>query len=127
MQIINILDEAAPCKICGSDLTVLGKFIYLGVASNTANQKDERCKCTTCQTEFITHYDFFDAEGHINSFIFSGDVNDPTYNWQDKLTPEQKEEIGKHLFTCKICSGRMDEEVTSDAWLASLLHNYKKS
>ena len=126
MQIVNILEETAPCKICGTDLSVLGKFTYLGVANNTARQKDERCKCNTCHTEFITHYDFFDKDGHINNFIFSGDINDPTYNWQDQLTPEQTKEIGEHLLTCKICNDRLNEEVTSDAWLASLLHNYKK-
>ena len=126
MQTVNIQAETAPCKVCKSDLAILGRFTYLGVTINSARQKDERCKCNSCHTEFILHYDFFDKEGHINSFIFSGDVNDPTYNWQDQLTPEQTKEIGEHLCSCKICNDRLNEEVISDAWLASLLHNYKK-
>ena len=126
MQIVNNQDETVPCKVCGTDLTVLGNFIYLGVTTNYPRQKDEKCKCNKCHTEFTLHYDFFDKDGHVNSFVFGGDVNDPSYNWQDQLIPDQKKEIGEHLYTCKICNERLNEEVTSDAWLASLLHNYKK-
>jgi hypothetical protein len=104
----------------------LGNFIYLDFTKNSPRQKDEQCKCTQCGTEFTLHYDYFDAEGHINSFVFNGDINDSTYNWQDQLTPEQTKEIAEHLASCDICNGRLTDEMASDAWLASLLHNYKK-
>lgn len=126
MQKINILDETAPCSNCGIDLTLLGNFTYLGITKNFPRQKNEQCKCSACGMEFTLHYDYFDAGGHINSFVFNGDVNDPTYNWQDQLTPEQTKEIGEHLSSCDTCNQRLDNEISSDAWLASLLHNYKK-
>jgi hypothetical protein len=126
MQTVNNQDESASCTVCNSDLTVLGSFTYLGVTINYPRQKDENCKCNKCNTEFILHYEFFDKDGHVNNFIFGGDVNDPTYNWQDQLTSDQKKEIGQHLYSCLICNERLNEEVTSDAWLASLIHNYKK-
>jgi hypothetical protein len=125
MQKVNILDETAQCS-CGASLTVLGSFIYLGTTVNSPHQKDEQCKCVACGEEFTLHYDFFDDEGHINSFVFNSDVNDPSYNWQDQLTPEQTKEIGEHLLSCRVCGQRLDNEMSSDAWLASLLHNYKK-
>ena len=126
MQIINNQDETASCKVCDSDLTVLGSFTYLGVTFNFPRFKNEQCRCNKCQTEFTLHYELFDKDGHINNFVFGGDINDTTYNWQDQLTIYQKEEIGEHLRTCQICIERLNDEVTSDAWLASLLHNYKK-
>lgn len=126
MQKVNILDETALCSKCGADLTLLGNFTYLGITVNSSRQKDEQCKCTACGTEFTLHYEYFDSEGHINSFVFNGDVNDPSYNWQDQLTPEQTKEIGEHLSSCCTCNQRLDNEISSDAWLASLLHNYKK-
>jgi hypothetical protein len=126
MQIVNIAFESVPCSVCELNLSELGNFIYLGPTKNSPRQKDEQCKCTKCGTEFILHYDYFDADGHINSFVFNGDINDHSYNWQDQLTPEQTKEIAEHLATCSICNDRLNEAITSDAWLASLLHNYKK-
>ena len=126
MQVINITDDSALCSQCGSDLGELGSFIYDHVTTNTASQKDEQCRCKKCDTPFILHYDFFDSDGHINSFVFTGDVNDPSYNWQDVLTEEQKKEIGTHLLSCPSCAERLDEELITDAWLASLIHSEKK-
>ena len=127
MQIVNIMsEESTPCSVCGRNLNELGNFVYLGFTKNSLREKDEQCKCTKCGTEFIMHYDYFDSDGHINSFVFNGDINDPSYNWQDQLTSEQTIEIAEHLTTCNVCSNRLNDEIASDAWLASLLHNYKK-
>jgi hypothetical protein len=126
MQIVNLKDDVVHCSVCGTNLAILGTFTHIGVKNNTPNSKDELCQCNKCKNEFVLHYDFFDEEGHVNSFIFGGDINDPEYNWQDQLTLEQKEAIGKHLKTCKICNERLINEVASDAWLASLVHGIKK-
>ena len=125
MQIANLNEDLIPCSKCGTNLSVLGSFVHIGVKENTYQKKDEICKCKKCGTEFIIHYEFFDEEGHVNSFVFSGDINDLEYNWQDQLTDEQKKAIGEHLKTCEICNKRLVEEVASDAWLASLLHKNK--
>jgi hypothetical protein len=127
MQTVDIMSESSPCSTCGSNLSELGNFIYLGITKNFPREKDEQCKCTKCGTEFTLHYDYFDDERHINSFVFNGDINDPTYNWQDQLTPEQINEIAEHLTSCNICSDRLNEEMASDAWLASLLHNHSRT
>jgi len=126
MQTVNLIDDLSPCSKCETNLSILGKFVHTGVKENTARMKEEICKCLTCGEEFILHYDFFDEKGHVNSFVFGGDVNDPSYNWQDQLTEDQKKEIGEHLKTCEICNKRLIDEATSDAWLASLLHSNKK-
>jgi uncharacterized protein with PIN domain len=125
MQIANLNDDLIPCSKCGVNLSVLGSFVHVGVKENTSRKKDEICKCKNCGTEFILHYAFFDEEGHVNSFVFSGDINDPEYNWQDLLTPEQSKAIGEHLKICEICNKRLIDEVASDAWLASLIHKVK--
>jgi DNA-directed RNA polymerase subunit RPC12/RpoP len=122
-QIVNNTDEKVPCANCGQNLAELGNFTYTGTTTNLATQKDEECKCKKCGQHFILRYHYFDEEGHINSFVFNGDINDPTYNWQDQLILEQKKAIGAHLKTCDSCMKRMTEEALSDAWLASLIHN----
>jgi len=125
MQVVNLNEDLIPCSKCGVNLSVLGSFIYIRMKENTPRIKEEICRCKKCGTEFILHYDFFDEEGHVNSFVFSGDINDLKYNWQDQLTDEQKKAIGEHLKTCEICNKRLVDEVASDAWLASLLHKGK--
>ena len=127
MQIVNVSEEEAFCKSCGSNLVELGNFEYCGSTLNSSREKDEQCKCKKCGALFTLHYDLFNPDGHIQSFVFSGDVNDPAFNWQDILTDEQKQEIGTHLKSCKTCSDRLTEAIISDAWLASLLHNGKKN
>jgi uncharacterized protein with PIN domain len=126
MQIVNLNEDVVPCSKCHINLSVLGSFTHIGVKENTALKKDEICRCNKCGMEFILHYEFFDKEGHVNSFVFSGDINDPEYNWQDQLTEEQKIAIGDHLKTCALCNKKLIDEVASDAWLASLVHRIKK-
>ena len=111
------------CAKCGNGITELGQHKFTGKSTNTPTTKEELCTCGKCGKEFLLHYDFFDQEGHINSYIFIGDVNDAAYNWQDQLTAEQKGEIGKHLGGCPVCRDRLDHEVITDAWLASLIHS----
>jgi hypothetical protein len=123
MQIMHNTDDDAPCSNCGQNLAELGSFIYTGITINGSRQKDEECQCKKCGQHFILQYSYFDDKGHINAFVFNGDVNDPSYNWQDQLTPDQRKEIGSHLKTCKICMDKLTEETLSDAWLAYLLHN----
>jgi hypothetical protein len=123
MQIIDNTDEEAPCSNCGENLAELGSFTYEGITVNSAIHKEEECQCKKCGQHFILRYRFFDEDGHVNAFVFNGDINDPTYNWQDQLTLEQKKSISDHLKTCEICIQKMTDETLTDAWLASLIHN----
>ena len=125
LQIANVSEEEVPCSACQNNLIELGHHIFTGKSTNTPTQKDEVCTCKVCGKEFLLHYEFFDKDGHINSFVFNGDVNNPSYNWQDQLTTEQKKAIGEHLNNCVACSDRLEHEIISDAWLASLLHSKK--
>ena len=127
MQFVNLNDDEAPCSKCGTNLATLGTFRLVEEKESTSREKKELCKCTNCGKDFILHYDLFDKDNHINNFVFGGDVNDPAYNWQDQLTKSQKIEIGEHLKTCTICNGRLINEITSDAWLASLIHGSSRS
>jgi len=126
MQTIHNLDEKIPCKNCGQDLTEIGNFVYTGVTVDSPRKKNEECACRKCGEHFIIQYRYFDEKNHIKAFVFNGDINDPTYNWQDQLTSEQKKEISDHLLICDICKERLDEETLTDAWIASLLHSQNK-
>ena len=126
MQIININDDQALCEKCGAHLNVLGKFTYIEDQERTPRTKSELCTCNSCGAEFTLQYDLFTPEGHISGFIFSGDVNDPTYNWQDQLTDGQKKEIGEHLKGCAICNEKLNHTITSEAWFSSIIHAKKK-
>ena len=123
MQIVKNTDDTAPCSQCRQNLAELGKFTYTGTTVNSVTQKDEECVCKNCEQHFILRYQYFDENGHVNAFVFNGDINDPTYNWQDQLTSEQRKNIGAHLKTCEVCMKKITEEALSDAWLASLIHN----
>jgi len=125
MQIVNISEESVICDKCQSSIG-LGNFTYIKDHSQDARTKQELCSCNNCEAEFILQYDFFNAEGHINPYIFGGDVNDPTYNWQDQLTPDQQKEIGTHLSACSLCSDKLTHEMGIEAWLASMIHSKKK-
>lgn len=125
MQIVNINEHLAVCAKCNSSIG-LGNFTYIRDYTQKPRMKQELCTCNNCDIEFILQYDFFDSDDHINPFIFGGDVNDPTYNWQDQLTEDQQKEIGAHLSGCKKCSERLTHEMSIEAWLASLIHSKKK-
>jgi hypothetical protein len=121
-QIAQISEETVPCSTCGNNVIELGHHAFTGHSKNSPTQKDEECLCRLCGKEFLLHYEFFDVDGHVNNFVFNGDINNPAYNWQDQLTVDQKNIIGEHLRTCSICSDRLEHEIISDVWLASLMH-----
>jgi hypothetical protein len=122
MQIIKGLTKKVFCRICQNDLTQLGHFEYLQLTDDTPVYKDEHCTCNRCGTEFLLRYELFTPQKHINPLVFSQDINDPTFNWQDQFTKEQLHEIQAHLKTCKRCSNILEEELLSDAWFANFMH-----
>lgn len=125
LQVINISDEQALCTGCGSDLLDIINFQYDGQTITTPTCSEEMCSCKKCKTKFLIRYDLFDQEGHINQRVFTGDINNNDYNWQDNLSEEQKGAISKHLKECKTCQDRLEDETLKDAWFSSIIHNNK--
>jgi hypothetical protein len=123
MQIVYNTEIQCECSKCGNNLAGLGNFTYTGFSIDTANKKEEFCKCKKCGKIFILRYEYFNEKGHIKPFIFNGDVNDSTYSWQDQLTTDQRIAITSHIKTCVICTNRMTEEILSDTWFASIIHS----
>jgi hypothetical protein len=121
MQIININDDIALCKQCGTNIVDVANFIFSGKVNTTDTYIEELCKCQHCNTEFFLHYDIFDPSGHIYSKIFTEDINNINYNWQDALTDAQKRIVSDHLGTCKECLNRLSQEMLTDAWLKSFI------
>jgi len=126
LQRVNINDEESTCRKCGQVLTELRSFIYAGETADAATSKDELCKCSKCGTLFVLHYDYFDKNGHVFDKIFSGDINSPESNWQDRLSEEQRQAISEHLKDCKICQERLEEEILTDAWLTSFINDLRR-
>jgi hypothetical protein len=114
MQIININDNDATCKQCGTNIVDIANFIFSG-------EVEEHCKCNHCHTNFLLHYDIFDPSGHIDSKIFTEDINNANYNWQDSLTEDQKKVVSDHLAGCPECLDRLSQEMLTDAWLKSFI------
>ena len=125
-QIININQESAPCQQCGSNLIDITNFSYDGQTVSTASIREELCRCKKCGTLFTLHYDLFDPEGHIYSKVFTEDINNSSYNWQDSLTEDQKKAIADHLQNCPICVDRLSHEMLTDAWLKSFITTLRK-
>jgi hypothetical protein len=126
-QIVNINQKSAPCQQCGSNLIEITNFSYAGETTSTSAAREELCKCKNCGSTFILHYDLFDSEGHIYSKVFTEDVNNPSYNWQDSLTEDQKKAIAGHLQHCSVCVDRLSHELLTDAWLKSFITNLRKT
>ena len=126
LQRVNIGDETAHCRKCGSGISSLTEFVYDGDSISDATSREELFECTSCGEKFILHYDLFDPHGHVYSRIFTGDPNNLSYNWQDLLTPEQQKAISDHLLECKICQDRLSEETLSDAWFSSFLQDLRR-
>jgi transcription elongation factor Elf1 len=127
MQIVDINEATVPCVICGSNLIDITNFMYDGQTTSTATYREERCKCKQCGTLFILHYNLFDENGHVYSKVFTEDINNPTYNWQDALTEEQKAKISEHLQHCEICVDRLSHEILTDAWLKGFINDLRKN
>jgi hypothetical protein len=125
-QTVDINNDTAKCTECGARITHIPHFKYDGKNRSGATYREELCKCSTCNTKFIMHYDLFDSEGHIFSKVFTGDINDPNYNWQDSLTQDQKKAISEHLKSCPKCQDRLSEEILSDAWLSNVMDELRK-
>jgi hypothetical protein len=124
-QIVNINLDEVFCKNCGLNLIDIANYQYDGHSSSTSTALEEDCKCR-CGALFILHYDLFDEEGHVYSKIFTGDINNLDYNWQDSLTEDQKIIISKHLEHCPICIDRLSEEELTDAWLRDFINTLRK-
>ena len=122
LQKINIEQRHATCKNCGNSILELNHFRYAGKTVTAPRYFEELCVCSECGANFLIHYDIFDSYGHINPRTFSGDVNNPEYNWQDSLTEEQKGLIAEHLKACPVCCDRLSEETLEDAWFAGIIH-----
>jgi hypothetical protein len=58
--------------------------------------------------------------------VFTGDVNNPNFNWQELLTPAQKKAVELHVEGCQECKGRMNNEVLTDAWFSSFMNDLRK-
>lgn len=119
-QKVNIIDEHAVCIKCKAK--IFDDFKFTGKMILEPTFREELCVCGNCEAEFIIHYDLFDKNGHIEPRIFTGDVNDPKYNWQDSLSDEQKKVIAIHLRGCEECKNRLADEILTDALFASLIH-----
>jgi len=126
LQKVDICDEHAVCRHCGSSLSDLSNFVYADECETGPRHKDELCKCNSCGMHFVLHYDLFDEKGHILEKVFVGDINSREYNWQDILTDEQKKAISEHLTECKTCQERLEEEILTDAWFASFMEDLRK-
>lgn len=123
LQKINITEAHAACRVCGTDIMELNNFRYAGKTITEPRFFEELCVCLGCNATFLIHYDIFDRAGHINPRTFTGDVNNPDYNWQDSLTDAQKNLIAEHLSFCPVCRDRLSEEILSDAWFAGIIHS----
>jgi len=125
-QKININDEEATCAHCKGSLSRLADFAYDGQRTNSPTYTNELCKCRKCGTPFIMHYDLIDADGHIMPQVFTEDVNNPNYNWQDILDEAQKKAISDHLAACEKCQELLNEETLTNAWFAKLIKDLRK-
>lgn len=122
MYIVNINEEEALCKKCGADIMDIKNIAYDGKYKVDPKYREELCHCKSCNTKFIMHYDIFDKNGHVCSRVFSEDINNPEFHWQDLYTDVQVKGIIAHMVSCKICQDKLSEEILNDAWLASVIH-----
>jgi len=126
MQLVDINKENH-CDTCGASITHIPNFKYAGTFTTGATYRNEECVCTQCGTHFIMHYELFDPEGHIYSKVFTGDINNLNYNWQELLTKEQLDVIARHLSECTVCQDRLSEEILTDAWFSDFLNQIRKN
>lgn len=126
-QKVNISQDHAYCQKCHADILDIINFRYGGKIILEPTFREELCECRHCGTPFVIRYDLFDEDGHIEPRVFTGDSNDPEYNWQEKLSENQKEVIACHLRGCKECQERLEAEMLTDAWFASIIHQGGKN
>lgn len=126
LQIVSVNKNKESCRHCGVDLLDITNFIYNQKTLPKPTYWEELCKCRSCNCQFILHYDIFDSEGHIYSRIFSEDINNVNYNWQEALIDSQKSKIAQHLEHCKTCCDRLSQEILTEAWLKDFMQNLRK-
>ncbi len=126
LQHINICNEDEYCIHCKSNILDLANFTYEGEVKSEPTYWEELCVCKSCNTSFIIHYDIFDAKGHIFSRVFSEDINDINYKWQETLTDAQKDIIAEHLENCEKCRKRLCAEILSNAWFSNFMDELRK-
>lgn len=125
LQRVDVSKNKAFCDKCGASILDITNFEYLGRTKNEPRFKEETCACKHCRTKFILIYHLFTPQEHVNPLVFSEDINDADYNWQDNLTDKQKQEIAAHLRQCSLCYEKLDEERLADSWFASIVHGVK--
>jgi hypothetical protein len=89
LHIININKEKALCSKCGANILDIANVTYEKNTKSDPRYQEELCHCKVCETKFIMHYDFFDKDGHIWSRVFSEDINNPKFRWQELFVKEQ--------------------------------------
>ena len=126
LQHVDVSKEEVLCQKCEADILDMANFTYAEKYVAKPTYWEELCKCKVCGTLFVMHYDIFDPEGHVYPRVFTEDINNPDYKWQDTLTDEQKRNLSEHLEACHICKERLSAEMLSDAWLGSFMENLRK-
>ena len=126
VQVVKSATDSEPCRACGRDIADVGNFRCTGSFENSAMSRREYFQCK-CGNIFAIDYRFFDPDGHINSLVFTGDCNSPEFDFFEFLTHEQKQLIMNHYNTCKVCQGRRDETMMTDALFADWIHRLRQA
>jgi len=126
LQVVDINEEIVLCRICGTNIVDIANYIFDNETIAEPYYWEERCTCKGCANNFILRYNVFDKEGHIYSSVFSEDINNPEYNWLDKLSDSQKEVITEHITACEVCRERLSQELLADAWLKELIESLRQ-
>ena len=124
-QIVDINEDIVLCDHCGTNLIDVANYTFDGNTVSESYYWDETCTCKGCNSKFILRYNIFDKEGHIYPSIFSEDINNPEYNWQEILNDIQKEVITEHLTDCEVCRDRLSQEMLSDAWFKDFIESIR--
>lgn len=125
LQVVDINEDIVLCRHCGSNIVDIANYMYDGDKILYASYWEELCVCKECGNNFILQFHIFDKAGHIYSSIFSEDINNPEYQWQEELTDEQKEVIADHIKDCEECRDRLSQEILTDAWLKDFIEALK--
>ena len=126
LQHVDVSEEEAPCRHCKSDILDVSNFRYANKSVAKPTYWEELCECKKCENSFVMHYDIYDPSGHIFRRVFTEDINNPDYSWQDVLSADQKKNISEHLKNCQICKDRLDSEMLSDAFFSNFIGELKK-
>jgi len=122
IPIDEIFDGAARCIGCGLNFGELKSFTMTGARTTAPTYTEEGIRCTSCDMEYALRYEWFDKSGHVGEHVFSEDPNDPTFNWFDLLTPDQRMGIQAHIQQCPVCQAREIEAHLENARFAALIH-----